>query len=1697
MLSGRKAYRKSNTTFLDTIATRFDQTQSNFLLANAKYARKQYPIVYCSDGFCELVGMKRTNLMLKSSQCRFLYGPETDKRKLKLISNALSSAKEEQLFITLYKNTGEKFYCLWDIIPIPNDNDDVSLILCSFKEVCDLIDGEDIDQRNKIPILTTINSIHRNNFESSTNELTSIICTSPNEHSCSSLVWSNNTLLPSIISPNNSTTFPYESNQLHNGSLRNNRCSANNRAQTASLPLSTNLPTYSAVVNHRRYYTMNTNMRKLSSIRNTRSNGTTDIKNDLDNKLHQRRRSRAVLYSLSDEYELKKHHTHSIPRNNIKKMSIHSIKPKRNNSLISHDIALLPSSSKLRNQINEDHIHQQSNNLMDRNMKRKILDRFQFLKIFPQQQQPQHQQQQLLSQKRIRKNNLISQFSTLFRRDHHMIKSEKLISSDIESNNRTQKIPLKNGNGLCTSHIKRKTSVTSVTASKYLIRQHETFKKFWDAILIIATIYVSIIVPLDAAFMNTKTFLYPIDLISESLFICDVFINFFTTYVNKTGEIVTSHRLIALRYLKSWFFIDTIAAIPLDIFYYVCGNLTVQVARILKLLRLVRLAHFYQLLDTGAMLGWPMLVALVGVVLMLAHWLACIWCVIGTQEISYRTNNLFYETAWINTLKSKLSFSSKNMTTVPVETKYITALYFTCSSLTSVGYGNISANTNKEQIFAIIAMILGALLNAIVFGNITAIIQQLYSRRTAFHSRIRDLHDFWEIHHLPKELQQKMHDILENTWNNNRGIDPDNILKDFPRDLQNEIQMHLNKEFLALPIFREASVGCLKSLAKHVMQMICLPDNYLLHAGDPIEQFYYILNGSLEVIRDNQIIAILGKGDILGTDIDEYMQFSLCPSLVETPKASGDVRPITYCEMNCLNLKGLLEVSNVYPEFGEDFAREIHNELSFNLREGCDVYEHDIEQQETPKLMKKEENNIIESKKLNIINEDNEDEEMDKKFSGTNDNIRENSNLYRSSMIKSETEISIEKKCPISLPLTQSLPISMRNLIENNGYVVNNRKMSQNSNNLTNNLMSTISLMPAGSNDTFSMSGAYSINEDGDSMNHMNNGSALTSGRTSPLFTTNANWKFQKNSPSNNVKNRNQLEIPKKQPTASTKQKRKRLNEKSTNYSDDNSTDISCTSTLSRNVHKIDNIQSPNAYTRNWFSKKRKRAATIGPLIECKKLPFKKNRSHSLTYCLCGNTTTPLTNSSLSWSNQIDFKLNSKKSNLSSDNDTGNCSIGTGTSFILNPPSSQCQLNKDDKITYRRPNGILCPLPLIKVHHPSFDSESALMNLTEEHKSTKKSDSSQSFNGSDSVCLSDHDYFSDCVPITNPSSNDNKKVTEVVSDNEALLGDLQKRSKNLNSTNRIHNGNTSLSSNAITSEMSTSKSSQLQKLRSTVMSAVVFSRTKNVKKQHTINHTNHHPQNNHQNNTNNTNISSRKDEMKRSSFKLKDRNMKPKGLKLERKYSNSVNLLDRKKTYHNDKMNETNNDYSMTDCTSPRRFSEQIISNQMKQQLVKSFASRYSVQNPNSINQNKDSSSPSSDGRNSLPTSNLDETSKIINRSCCNFNAKVNTLNCNGNTLATSSTSSNTSNNGVGLRKRSPFQNQDKLLMQAIAATVYQAISDHFQGNTLVTQPPPPTNDKRETHPSQLIEEQMNNNTKRIEEISNKLERMIKHLNVP
>ncbi|KAG6929826.1 potassium voltage-gated channel subfamily H member 4 [Chelydra serpentina] len=225
-------------------------------------------------------------------------------------------------------------------------------------------------------------------------------------------------------------------------------------------------------------------------------------------------------------------------------------------------------------------------------------------------------------------------------------------------------------------------------------------------------------------------------------------------------------------------------------------------------------------------------------------------------------------------------------------------------------------------------MLIGALMHAVVFGNVTAIIQRMYSRRSLYHTRMKDLKDFIRVHRLPQQLKQRMLEYFQTTWSVNNGIDANELLRDFPDELRADIAMHLNKDILQLPLFETASRGCLRALSLHIKTSFCAPGEYLLRQGDALQANYFVCSGSLEVLKDNTVLAILGKGDLIGADL---------PGKDQVIKTNADVKALTYCDLQHIALRGLVEVLELYPEYAGKFMADIHQDLTFNLREGSEI----------------------------------------------------------------------------------------------------------------------------------------------------------------------------------------------------------------------------------------------------------------------------------------------------------------------------------------------------------------------------------------------------------------------------------------------------------------------------------------------------------------------------------------------------------------------------------------------------------------------------------------------------------------------------------------------------------------------------------------------------------------------------------------
>ncbi|XP_034375080.1 voltage-gated inwardly rectifying potassium channel KCNH2 isoform X2 [Arvicanthis niloticus] len=468
---------------------------------------------------------------------------------------------------------------------------------------------------------------------------------------------------------------------------------------------------------------------------------------------------------------------------------------------------------------------------------------------------------------------------------------------------------------------------------RWTILHYSPFKAVWDWLILLLVIYTAVFTPYSAAFLLKETEdgsqapdcgyacqpLAVVDLIVDIMFIVDILINFRTTYVNANEEVVSHPGRIAVHYFKGWFLIDMVAAIPFDLLIF--GSGSEELIGLLKTARLLRLVRVARKLDRYSEYGAAVLFLLMCTFALIAHWLACIWYAIGNMEQPHMDSHI----GWLHNLGDQIGkpYNSSGLGGPSIKDKYVTALYFTFSSLTSVGFGNVSPNTNSEKIFSICVMLIGSLMYASIFGNVSAIIQRLYSGTARYHTQMLRVREFIRFHQIPNPLRQRLEEYFQHAWSYTNGIDMNAVLKGFPECLQADICLHLNRSLLQhCKPFRGATKGCLRALAMKFKTTHAPPGDTLVHAGDLLTALYFISRGSIEILRGDVVVAILGKNDIFGEPLNLYAR---------PGKSNGDVRALTYCDLHKIHRDDLLEVLDMYPEFSDHFWSSL--EITFNLRD--------------------------------------------------------------------------------------------------------------------------------------------------------------------------------------------------------------------------------------------------------------------------------------------------------------------------------------------------------------------------------------------------------------------------------------------------------------------------------------------------------------------------------------------------------------------------------------------------------------------------------------------------------------------------------------------------------------------------------------------------------------------------------------------
>ncbi|CAK81386.1 unnamed protein product (macronuclear) [Paramecium tetraurelia] len=397
---------------------------------------------------------------------------------------------------------------------------------------------------------------------------------------------------------------------------------------------------------------------------------------------------------------------------------------------------------------------------------------------------------------------------------------------------------------------------------------NSSFRIFWELISMIFIFIQMIQIPLVLTYsVELSEGFLAFNQFMDVFFYIDMILNFKLAYYHR-GEIIFDRKLIAINYLKLWFWLDFLAVLPYDQMFSVEDSQTqlfkivrlFKFIKIIRLLRVLKISKILQKLEESFTLAQTFqamiqFLKIACMILSIAHWIACIWNIIEytDEQVSI---------TWMQ--KYGIADADWGI-------KYISAFYFSVTTMITVGYGDINANTQTEMIFAVFAMVLASAIFGYSMSSFMQIIEgedeKIQQQRIQNSKIVRYIRQ----KSIPKELQSRVKNYLE--WLAGSAQIARNyeqyVLKSLSANLKTEIVCLLNGRILhKVQLFsKEFTPQLINKLVYVLNEQILGPEEYVFKENSlDNDKVYFIQNGQINICLTQRetLVKTLQKGEYFG-----------------------------------------------------------------------------------------------------------------------------------------------------------------------------------------------------------------------------------------------------------------------------------------------------------------------------------------------------------------------------------------------------------------------------------------------------------------------------------------------------------------------------------------------------------------------------------------------------------------------------------------------------------------------------------------------------------------------------------------------------------------------------------------------------------------------------------------------------------------
>ncbi|XP_020705758.1 potassium channel KAT3-like isoform X1 [Dendrobium catenatum] len=402
----------------------------------------------------------------------------------------------------------------------------------------------------------------------------------------------------------------------------------------------------------------------------------------------------------------------------------------------------------------------------------------------------------------------------------------------------------------------------STKLRKHIISPYDRRYRAWEIFLILLVIYSAWICPFELAFLRylSKT-LFHVDNMVNGFFAIDIVVTFFVAFLDrKSYLLVDDRKTIAVRYLTSWFILDVCSTVPFQyislLFQKHGGDLGFKLLNMLRLWRLRRVSSLFARLEKDIRFNyfWTRCTKLVLVTLFAVHCAGCF--------------NYFIADRYPDARRTWIGAVMPNFRAQSLWIRYVTAMYWSITTLTTTGYGDLHAENPREMLFDIFYMLFNLGLTAYLIGNMTNLVVHGTSRTRKFRDKIQAASEFAARNQLPQQIKDQMlsHIFLQFKT---EGFKQQETLNGLPKGIQSSVANYLFFPVVRnVYLFNGVSQNFIYQVVAEMQADYFPPKEDVVHQREAPTELYILVSGAVEYkLHSNGIEQVQGRayaGDMFG-----------------------------------------------------------------------------------------------------------------------------------------------------------------------------------------------------------------------------------------------------------------------------------------------------------------------------------------------------------------------------------------------------------------------------------------------------------------------------------------------------------------------------------------------------------------------------------------------------------------------------------------------------------------------------------------------------------------------------------------------------------------------------------------------------------------------------------------------------------------